>query len=187
MHVRQATENDIPAIIPIADKEFGQGYLTESQLQAYISEPEQYLFKIAEDVNGMLEGFCISIIACPNEMGHYLQDAGAKQLFNGEEKIGIIKSVAITTKGRGTGTMLIRESMDVLKEQYHIRQFCSIGWKHPDGHINIEGVLKRSGFTAAKEIAGYWKEDSIKNNYSCPVCGHPCKCAAVIFIKTGDQ
>jgi hypothetical protein len=32
------------------------------------------------------------------------------------------------------------------------------------------------------ELPNYWKEDSIKENFTCPVCGNPpCLCSAVIY------
>ena len=179
------TENDIPAVLTIADHELGKDYLTSDLLHDYASAQEKYVFEIAKSGNDII-GFCVSIVTSKDELKEYIKTKKPIKEFEFSKKIGLIKTVAVkhSFKGKGVGSKLVSNSLIQLQNKHGIRSFCSIGWKN-NNKINIEGVLKRLGFTILKEIPEYWASDSIEKEYTCIVCGDPpCKCPAVIFTKT---
>lgn len=180
--IHDTTENDIPAIANLVDKELGKDYLPEELLSDFAASKDRYVFEVAKIENEIV-GFCISIIADRDEVKGYIR---AKKLPNALEyskKIGIMKTVVVknSLKGKGVGTSLVQHTLDKLKHLHDVRSFCSIGWKSKE-KINIDGVLKRFDFTFYKEIPEYWASDSIEKEYNCVDCGSPpCKCSAVIY------
>jgi len=49
------------------------------------------------------------------------------------------------------------------------------------GSVPVNRLLLKLGFYAKLAIKKYWYEDSIIYGYSCPECGNPCICEAVIY------
>ena len=96
--------------------------------------------------------------------------------------LGFLKTVCVEPdfQGRGVATILIKECLNNLVTLGAETLIC-IAWKNSAG-VQIGGVLSKLGFREWITLDKFWAEESISQNFSCPVCGNPpCNCSAVIY------
>lgn len=179
--IRPANSSDHSRILDISSSVLGDGYLPDMHS---LESAKNCIFLVAV-LNGKIVGFSYARI---------LQHGDVKQIIRSSRdippdvslseqrgKLGYLHTVGVDPKfqRRNIGTALVRESIEQLKK-LGAETLLSVGWKSEKG-VHIGGVLKRSNLNAFKEIAEYWLEDSKKKGYSCPSCGNPCRCSAVLF------
>lgn len=155
--VRKAVQEDYFRVLKIGDEQLGNDYLKGVLLPS----SEKPLWVAEDRTTGKVVGFI------------YL-------IFNAE--VATIKSIAIDEgyQNKGVGTQLIET---VLANFYTgFEYFEVIAWERSDtGQVPLENLLKRIGFDEQKRKRNFWHEDSILRGYTCPSCGNPCNCNAVIF------
>ena len=105
------------------------------------------------------------------------------RLLNVVPKVGLIRSLAVTPtlRGRGVGTQLVDGVIEWYRALGVSAALC-IGWKTAHG-CHIDGVMQTTRFVASEEIPAFWTADSEARGYSCPACGHPCACSAVVYLQ----
>ncbi|MCQ2386001.1 MAG: GNAT family N-acetyltransferase, partial [Clostridia bacterium] len=180
--LREATVDDFPAVIKIADAQLGDGYLTADRLEKVLDGSlSDTLWVAAENVTGHLIGFSL-FRHIPYEEARKIGGSPFRNMMFAKE-IGYLATVAVkeSFKGLGIGTALVAKSINVMKDR-GVRCFISTAWKHA-GVINIGSVLERQGFVKEAEIPRYWYESSLKEGFMCPQCGNPCTCSCVIYTK----
>lgn len=177
--IENITQEIVPKIMRIAEKQLGDTYINEQEL----SENEVSLY--AKAGNEVL-GFCIGKVIETNQFlkQHKTIAERNNKVLNSTTKIGVLSSIAVNekSKGRGVGTQLMNATLAAF-ESLGIKIVVMTGWKSSKG-IHIGGLAKIAKFDELFEVPNYWYDDSIKNNYKCPECGNPpCKCSAVLFLK----
>lgn len=98
--------------------------------------------------------------------------------------LGLLKTMCIEPEyqGHGVGTKLIEECLNKLT-RLGSETIISIAWETPSG-IPISGIFSRFGFHEWVRLENFWREESISQGYSCPVCGTPCNCPAVLYKRS---
>lgn len=181
VRIRQATSRDHSRILDISSSVLGDGYLPDIQS---LEEAKEFVFLVAI-LHGKIVGFSYARILQPGDIAQITRSTHDippdVSLSEQRGKLGYLHAVGVDPKfqRRCIGTVLVRESIEALKK-LGAETLLSVGWKSEKG-IHIGGILSRSNLTAFREIKEYWLEDSKKKGYSCPSCGNPCRCSAVIF------
>lgn len=178
----------IPQLLDISDQVLGKDYLKYEDLEKVLNNQEEYMCKIVLNTkNRKVIGFCLCLIVTPEILPSILKMP--KERIPGalrhSEKIGVLKTTAIAGEyqGHGIGKKLTDECYRTMLKS-NVQSICSVAWKNGD-RINIGGILDSLGFKKYTEIENYWKDDSLKNGYACPVCGKPpCLCSAVIYTQS---
>lgn len=100
-------------------------------------------------------------------------------------RTGFLESIAVDVqyRRRGIATSLIRVAMDSLRNS-GIGDFYGLAWKRPDGSCPTKSMLASLGLEALAELPGFWEAESEAKGYTCPICGNPCECAAVVMCTT---
>lgn len=178
--IRGLNRNDVPSIIALADKELGRDYLKECTLL------DEQNIAICAEIKGKIIGFCTGRIISANEALKNFGNIGKAKIPEIEhvKDIGLIGSIAINKDygKRGIGTALIKECLICLNSK-GARFAMMTAWKSKDG-IHIGSIAEKNGFTKRFEIENFWKEESLKDNYSCPECNlPPCHCTAAIYTR----
>lgn len=179
--IRPATSSDHSRILDISSSVLGDGYLPDINS---LEKAKNCVFLVAV-LHGKIVGFSYARILQPGDVGQIIRSTHDVppdvSLSEQRGKLGYLHTVGVDPKfqRRGIGTALVKESIEELKK-LGAETLLSVGWKSEKG-VHIGGVLKRSNLTAFREINEYWLEDSRKKGYSCPSCGNPCQCSAVIF------
>lgn len=158
--LRNISEKDFKSIIQLSNTIFGNSYITEKELQIYVNSKSNFGI-VAFNENTFCGFILYEIIA---------------------QKTGLIKSIAVKEdfQGKGIATDLISKAIIQLKET--TTQIQAVTWHYPDNHL-IK-ILKKHNFNLVKTIPNYWKEDSLKRNFECKICGKPpCMCSAQIWKR----
>lgn len=171
-------------LIKMSNQVLGKDYLRHEDLEKAI-DSEEYMCKIVRNIeNRAVIGFCLYQIVTPEALPVLLKLPESKipSALRHSERIGVIKTAAIAVdyQSCGIGKKLIDECHQRLLKS-NVQSVCSVAWKY-GGRANIGGILGSLGFIEYIEIENYWRDDSLKNGYTCPICGKPpCMCSAVIY------
>lgn len=178
--IKNATQIDISSVLNILNKELGKDYVTDSVLFSFMKKG--FCKVIVEKNTHVVVGVCLfDILDYKNvtqiTIGQKIED------FKNTNHIGFIKTIAVQDKCQnlGLGTKLLKTVLDALNKK-EVDKFISTAWEH-SGVTNISSLLKKFGFVEKFKIRNYWYEDSLKKKYLCPVCGNPCHCNCVVYIK----
>jgi len=185
MTIHNLTVNHIPIVLNIAATELGSDYLTEQDFLEVLDADDGFcMISITDNI---VSGFSICKIFGPDKIDEMLAlpDCGERNALNTHRTIGLLDSVAVAQemKGKGIGSELI----DVCCKELAARGadvLCAMAWKDVNGNANIGNLLKKTGMSPSIEIMGYWNRFvASPEGHDCPVCGRPCKCSAVLYMK----
>lgn len=176
--VERVDKKNLSAILHISDLQLGQDYINPEEFL------DEDLIKFQASVDNKIVGFItakhLSIEDLYEKMPK-LKNRKFKQ-FDVTQKIGYIGSVATSPnyENMGVASELFKFALKELLKTNNM--VLMTGWKSKLG-TNIESIAIKYGFEEIIELKEYWKEDSIKYNYTCPVCSNPCECSAVMYVK----
>lgn len=198
MTTRFMEARDVPDALGLFDITLGDGYVSGEDLLGYAEgfspdkgsfalvvtqddDPSSFLGVATVDVVQGVEGL---VGFAPVDMQEVFRSlvSGATGDEGAVGRCALLHSVAVSphAQGKGVGSFLVREVMEVLSA-LGVGRVVSVGWTDDQG-CHIEGVLTRNGFTSLGDVSGYWRQDSIVNGYDCPTCGNPCSCVARLFL-----
>lgn len=185
--VKNAEVENICKVVDIIDNELGKNYVEYSQLEQYILNSDEYICKIAVNKFNAIVGFCLCRILERNNFYQYVKvdETIVPPYVNVVDKIGVIKTVVIDKKyqGLGVGSLLVNDAINEFKNR-GTKVISSVAWKNGE-KVNIGGILEKIGMKPCITIEDYWKEESLMQGFSCPVCGKPpCHCSAIIYFKS---
>ncbi len=176
--------NQIYRAVDIIDSELGKDYIRIDELSNLL-EDQSYtcLVSLVDDIP---VGIAIGCVKNRNEALSYLriQETDCPSYVKIADKIGVVKTIAVRKdyQGRGIGSKLVENLEKQLTRDANV--LSSVAWKHGET-VNIANVLERHEYKMYKEIPDYWKEDSLREGFFCPVCKEPpCTCSAVIYFKS---
>lgn len=177
----------IDSAFELLNKYLGEDFLSHSEIVEYVVSPNRKAIGAFSD-NGKLVSVIIGSILTPQELLKYVPSDFENYIANlsqlkSEVEIGLLKSMSTedSYRGIGIGGMLTEYLTEAMANE-GINKIVAFGWEDSAG-CHIEGTLLRAGYERIKRIEKFWYNDSIENQYSCPTCGNPCKCSAVLFIK----
>ncbi|WP_299576838.1 GNAT family N-acetyltransferase [uncultured Sunxiuqinia sp.] len=182
LQIKDVTRLELARVIEIADSELGKDYLDEG-IKDQISRPNT-LFRVAVSKKEGILGFCYSYILTPEELDEQFELADFPKSLKVSSKIAVLKTIAVKSihQGKGVGSILMDDALELYK-QNQIESVICVAWKSKNG-VNMGGLMNLYDFNLHQEINNFWKEGSIEEGYSCPVCGNPCHCSALIYTKT---
>lgn len=181
MTIEEYKISDLNAVIEISDQQFGNNYLTESDLQHYFSSVKSHIL-VARDNNKVI-GFSIIILGYFEEI---LREVGQEyyEFLKSLEKSDIVrlhKTTAVHQDyvNQGIGSALIKNIII----NYNADLYLSLIWKRKT-HVPMLHIITKLGFKPLCEIANYWNKSSLTKFYHCPECGKPpCTCSLIIMYK----
>ncbi len=183
--IRSLRESDIPYLMPIAAAELGSDYLEESDFTDVLDSDEDFCFVASFDDTPI--GFIICNVLGQDRCDRVLHmpDCSFRDEVLGLKEVGYYASESIDDryKGKGAGGLLIEASRKEF-ERREVKFTCAMAWKSVYGTVNIDTLLRRVGLLPETEFLGYWNDPrEFPNGHDCPVCGNPCSCSAVYYVK----
>lgn len=170
-------------ILSLSAISFGENYMTSIELKGYLNDP--FTKVILKTQNNLLQGFSIvqllDLIQLKKAL--FIDPNWIEIEFGSLQTIGYRKMIAVDKEfeGQGVASRLYQDGTNWLSEKTNV--ICSAVWIKK-GEFTFEPILKKNGFEALKTVNNYWKGDSLKRNFNCPVCGEPpCLCDAIIYKK----
>ncbi len=174
---------DIKEIQNIADLAFGIGYFNVNSI---IKENNKDVFIYFEKATE-IKGFIYYSVLSKKRMQDIVMQHDILWTESEKDKYGLLKTVAVSQKyqHKGIGNRLLEYAVCHM-HQNKIKHISTIVWKQSPNKTALEKILLKKNFTLQYEIQDFWKEDSIQHKYDCPVCGNPCSCSALIYMKSSS-
>jgi GNAT superfamily N-acetyltransferase len=180
--IYNADLHDVPKIAQISDLLFGRGFITSTDVEKFIDDVDKNIW--VARVQDEIVGFATSVIISDegNEtLQHYLNGSG-NILYNTAPFLSESVAVEPSHSGAGLGLELFRQVA-----QWGLNKKCKyllgLGWLR-NGVSVAEKMFNKIGGQRLTVIPDFWLEDSLKHGYVCVECGNPCKCSAILLLKT---
>lgn len=182
-------ENEIPALLNIAEQQLGDAYINRDDLD----RPKDGIAlsaRIGDRVVGFGTAKIVDSRAFYSKFEPFFTQDPTKlrsldRRLPREGKVGLVASVAVLAgyTGRGVGSMLVARCIQELRNK-GVSVLVATAWHSTKG-INAESIMHNEGFQRILDVPDFWRDDSIRNNYSCPVCGAPpCVCSAAVYVRS---
>ncbi len=184
--IKALTPRHEAAALDLASRVLGNDYVSMTVTALNSNGREGIFFDVALSPDNVVAGFVLGKLLQRGELPTLLKGFTVRfpadlEYADSGGKLGVLQSVGVEPKYqmRGIGTLLIRSAMKGLHERGAETLF-SIAWKAPDG-IHAHAVLTHMGFVPFGTVEHFWRDESKQQGYSCPSCGNPCQCAAVLY------
>lgn len=174
--------------------ELGERYISKDQFETYLCVDPKRSHKVAlvaqhkatQRVLGVLLADIVDEQALRlSFLGNYdlaVKNPEVYRLRN--QTTALIKSIVVDEKfrGNGIGTELVKHAIQML-EKKGVKGFYAFAWVSKQNGCQMQGMLESLGFKPVTRFDEFWLDDSARQHYDCPVCGHPCHCAALLFVR----
>jgi len=168
-------------VLLLAENAFGANYLTENDLNNYLSNSHQHS-RIAL-FNHDFAGFSFYRFVKSDDLDDYFSSDSVKVIkanFPNHELICIRQQTAVIEKFRNKGIAEQLVGIGVEDAKQKNAGIISIVW-NSDGCM-MKNVLLKHNFKVLAELKNYWYADSLTKKYDCAVCGKPpCCCNALLM------
>ncbi|MCP4440267.1 MAG: hypothetical protein GY810_15085 [Aureispira sp.] len=184
IEIQKLEQQHIPQVKDIFDQQFGQGYLSQKDIEAFLVTP--YIGVVSLQEQHVL-GVSLSLIDSAKELSLQFLEGPARtwflQTFKDDAIVALRKHSAIHPdfQRQGFGQDLVSLSNELLEP--HVEAILSTVWEEKSGQ-SMGKIFRHCGFESIKTIPNYWYEDSIKKQYICSLCAAiPCTCSSTIYLK----
>jgi ribosomal protein S18 acetylase RimI-like enzyme len=179
---------DVPAALSILGHALGARYISREELTDFTQNKDKVAYVALTSPKGSIAAAATGVIPVstdelldlmPADQSSRVADLVPELGFN---LTGLLKSVAVDSdvRGSGVGTEVSRAVVQAMFDM-GATNVVSVGWTDGEG-CHIQGPLETLGFKSRGDLDDFWYEDSLREGYSCPTCGRPCRCSARIFV-----
>lgn len=125
-------------------------------------------------------GAAVARLLAPGDADYYRAFGPvALDLFSGT--VGSFEAFVVEPSRRrhGLGTRLATVSLDWMRER-GCTSAVTLSWlSGRDG--SSAGLFRRLGMREGPTVERFYHDESLRNGWTCPVCGGPCSCSATLF------
>src|SRR4030081_2213233 len=178
--VAELRAGDVPRAEQVAvllNGQLGDGLYTAEGLLADAADP--WAAVMVAEASGFL-GAAVSRLLRPADLGYY-------ERFGAEGR-HLLGSLAGSLEGpagepafrrRGTGALLAQASLSWMRAQ-GCSVLVTLAWRSGRDDESLP-LFRRLGFSKGTTVDRFYFEESLRDGWSCPVCGPGCTCAATLF------
>lgn len=170
-------------VLTITNSTLGANYLTVPYLNKYLNSNTYFAFVIIKDDEVI--GFTSLVILTPKELKKTVlkEKDWFYELSKKYARIALRKQTIVHPNfiGKGYGSKLVELSSKLIESLCDF-QLSTVWIKHSNNAMST--ILLKNGFERTKTLHNYWKVDSLKYKYNCPLCGQPpCMCSTEVYRK----
>lgn len=96
-----------------------------------------------------------------------------------DEEVVVFNTCAVSQQGKCIGSVLFEFAISNFAEGKKI--YCP-AWKAGE-KVNAYKLLTKFGFKELITLKKFWYKESLDFKNYCPVCGSPCNCDNIIFVR----
>lgn len=188
--IKDALQEEIPAVVAIADQLFGSNYLSFTYFEKALLNAN-LVFKIKKIDDEVVGFFVAERMDNVGLRKAFYTEANWVDDFVNRYKLKshlLIKHVAVLPKFQNK-KIASDFLMNLLNENQHqqLNYWCICWEKKEVNHFTT--LLEKMNFEKIKTILAFWKGDSIIKNYQCVDCENfPCTCnAAIYFLPASNK
>jgi len=104
-----------------------------------------------------------------------IQNENALLIYSSIDDKFYLNLIVAKEKGKGHGAKMLDMFKEILAADFYAET-----WLY-EGNKGLIKWLKNNGGEVIKVVDDFWLADSIAENYSCSICGHPCKCTMILY------
>jgi GNAT superfamily N-acetyltransferase len=165
------------AAAALLNREMGEGLYRPEWLLEDAASPAAGVW-----VAGSLEvaGAAVARIVAATDSGYYRAfGPPALDLFAGT--VGSFEALAVRPdrRGHGLGSRLTSVSLDWMRER-GCTSAVTLSWRS-GREGSSAGLFRRLGMREGPTVERFYYDESVRDGWTCPVCGGPCTCAATLF------
>jgi len=180
-------EKFLPNVVALANKSFGNNYLTSEDIEKSFTNPYQKGIIALSD--GVFAGFSFYRFINYSLLDSLFDEsvvAKIRPYLTSDKLICLRQQTAVATDFRNNyfASQLVEYS---LSDALHFRaDSISVLWNSANDDMKM--ILLKMNFKVLTKISDYWYRDSLDKKYNCPICGKPpCRCSASIMLKKSGQ
>ncbi|MFZ9956123.1 MAG: hypothetical protein ACO3E1_08355 [Flavobacteriales bacterium] len=104
-----------------------------------------------------------------------IQNENAMLIYSSKGDKYYLNLIVSREKGKGHGTQLLNLFKEIIAADFYVET-----WLY-EGNTGLIKWLENNGGQVIKVVKDFWLADSISENYSCSICGYPCRCTMVLY------
>ena len=185
MRLARPGVTQVSELVELLNTSLGAGlYSIEGKLED-LADPGAHLVvaMAGEDVVGA----AVARLLVPADLAYYLAfGVPARDAFNGT-RVGSIEALAVRPASRraGIGRALLDDSLAWCELQ-GCEWVVGVSWISGARGTSAP-LFAAAGFNMGPTISEFYREDSVRNGWTCPVCGPVCTCAGqFVYRAAGD-
>ena len=174
----EALTGDLSAAVSLLNDALGAGSYSVVSLEKLCADPNHRV--LAARQNGRLVGIASARLIEREGLAFYAHFGEGARVLEGRT-VGSLHASAVLpdTRGQGVGSALAQARLAWLCER-GCDYAVGISWLSGLAHTS-KPVFERLGFRALGTSQELFRELSTAQGWGCPVCGHPCHCASVLY------
>lgn len=125
-------------------------------------------------------GAAVARLLAPADADYYRAfGPAALDLFGGT--VGSFEAFVVepSLRRHGLGTRLATVSLDWMRDR-GCTSAVTLSWRSGRGGSSA-GLFRRLGMREGPTVERFYHDESLRNGWTCPVCGGPCTCSATLF------
>jgi GNAT superfamily N-acetyltransferase len=113
--------------------------------------------------------------------GDYYRAFGAPALDLFASTVGSFEALAVAPDRRrhGLGSRLTAVCLEWMRER-GCTSVVTLSWRS-GREDSSAGLFRRLGMSEGPTVERFYYEESVRDGWTCPVCGGPCTCSATLF------
>jgi GNAT superfamily N-acetyltransferase len=164
-------------VAALLNGELGEGLYGAEGLLIDAADPRAAV--LVAEASGLI-GAAVSRVLRPADLGYY-ERFGAEGLRLSIGLPGSLEALAVEPgfRRRGAGRLLAQASLSWMRAQ-GCDLLVTLAWRSGREDESMP-LFRRLGFHEGPTVDRFYLEESLRDGWSCPVCGPGCRCAATLF------
>jgi GNAT superfamily N-acetyltransferase len=165
------------AAAALLNRELGDGLYRPEWLMEDAADPSAGVWVAGAPVP---EGAAVARLLAPDDADYYRAfGRAALDLFTGT--VGSFEAFVVEPdhRRRGLGTRLATVSLDWMRGR-DCTSAVTLSWRS-GREGSSAGLFRRLGMREGPTVERFYREESLSNGWTCPVCRGPCSCPATLF------
>jgi GNAT superfamily N-acetyltransferase len=161
----------------LLNRELGEGLYGAGTLLIDAADPTAAV--VVAEAPGLI-GAAVSRVLRPADLGYYGR-FGAEGLLLSTGLPGSLEALAVEPafRRRGAGRLLAEACISWTRAQ-GCNLLVTLAWRSGREDASLP-LFRRLGFREGPTVDRFYLEESLRDGWSCPVCGPGCRCAATLF------
>jgi GNAT superfamily N-acetyltransferase len=177
-----ASTADLEDVLALFNRELGDPIYTIDSLRGVLDDPTATLRVVRRE--GSIAGAALGRLLVPGDLDYYRRfgELAARAFDSGT--VGSLEALAVKPEARrrGLGRALV-SAVEAWLFEAGSAWVVVVGWDsgRPDSSLPL---LRAMGHGESGRVDRFYEDESREVGWACPVCGVPCVCGAVLFVRS---
>jgi GNAT superfamily N-acetyltransferase len=172
---------DLDEVLGLFNRELGDPLYSMASLRAVLDDPTATL--VVTRLDGQIAGAALGRLLVPGDLDYYLRFGDPVERAFKAGTVGSLEALAVApaARHRGRGRALVGAVAAWLFGAGSA-SIVVVGWDSGRADSSLP-LLRAMGYAESTRVDRFYEEESLEAGWSCPVCGVPCTCGAILFLR----